>query len=91
MSKRLNAQTNTILPFELVSYSPKAANDETFFLSLEPLALRLLPQAGQTFYQGWLYASGGIATLQNVYRSPPKIDRLRHRDTSRMASVQTPV
>jgi len=52
MSKRLNAQTNTILPFWLVSYSPKAANDETFFLSLKTLVGHSYSQAGQTFYQG---------------------------------------
>ncbi len=52
MSKRLNAQTNTILPFWLVSYSPKANNDETFFLSLKTLVGHSYSQAGQTFYQG---------------------------------------
>jgi len=52
MSKRLNAQTNTILPFWLVSYSLKADNDETFFLSLKTLVGHSYSQAGQTFYQG---------------------------------------
>ena len=89
MSKRLNARTRTILPFRLVSYSSKAANDETFFLSLRALALSLLSQAGQTFYQGWTDAISETPPLQNPRRSPLKIDRLRHRDTSRSAGAQT--